>query len=116
MYLAVVQKFHWNLAEGCRKYVPARSRVEAALFYYEEILSIGVRDFDRKNETRSHETIQSEFKTLRHAVGTAGLFGIGARKPDLKRFETSSELVLELLRQAFPYLEDPNVTPEARQD
>jgi hypothetical protein len=119
MYLAVKQKFHWNRVEGCKKYVPAKSRVEAALFYYEEILSIGVRDYDGKNGKEVHRRLHAEFRTLRGAIGTAGLFGLGAREPDLEAFSKSSEAVLAGLREVYPYLGDAEaarlpVRPEDR--
>lgn len=104
MYFAIVQKFYWNRRESCRKYVPAKSRLEAAIFYYEQILAIGVRDFDRKNRLDIQGEIQREFKILRKSIGTAGLFGIGARKPDLAGFSKSSERVLSKLRRVFPYV------------
>jgi hypothetical protein len=104
MYFAIVQKFYWNRRERCEKYVPAKSRLEAAIFYYEQILAIGVRDYDRKNRSSIQDEIELEFKILRKSIGTAGLFGIGARDPDLKGFSESSERVLEYLRRVFPYV------------
>lgn len=104
MYFAIVQKLYWNRRERCEKYVPAKSRLEAAIFYYEQILAIGVRDFDRKNRLNIQDEIQREFKILRMSIGTAGLFGIGARTPDLKGFSESSERVLAYLRRVFPHV------------
>jgi hypothetical protein len=104
MYFAIVQKFYWNRRESCSKYVPAKSRLEAAIFYYEQILAIGVRDFDRKNRMNIQGEILREFKILRKSIGTAGLFGIGARKPDVPGFSKSSERVLSELRRVFPYV------------
>jgi hypothetical protein len=106
LYYAVAQKFLWNRKEECAKYVPAQSRVEAALFYYDEILSLGVRDHDRKTGSTLHKEIKEEFEILRRAIGTAGLFGILARPPDLKAFAASSDAVLQRLRQVYPHVGD----------
>jgi hypothetical protein len=104
MYFAVVQKLHWNRVEECKKYVRAKSRTEAALFYYEEILAIGTRDYDEKNGTDLHGSTLKDFEILRQSIGTAGLFGIGSRPPDMQAFEEGAERILERLRQVYPYL------------
>ena len=105
MYYAVVQKFYWNRAENCERYVPAKSRVEAALFYYDEILSIGVRSHDMKAKTELDRTIQVEFKLLRKTIGSSGVFGIGARSPEPRAFAKTAQRIVALLRVAYPTVE-----------
>lgn len=104
LYYAVVQKFLWNERERCERYVPAKSRVEAALFYYEEILSIGVRDHDRSRRSEIHRRILDAFKSLRKSIGSPGLFGIGGREPDLQAFRTQAEAILTHLTEVYPFV------------
>ena len=101
VFHAILQKFHWNENESLKKFVPARSRIEAAEFYYDEILSHAVRRADKSLKAQRHRTIKAEFKALKKSLGSTGLFGVGKRAPDLAAHQKSSKRIEKLLREVY---------------
>ena len=104
LYHTVMQKLYWNEKEKLREFIKAKSRTDAALYYYEEILSIGVRNFDRKRKRNHHRRILDAFAALRRSVGSAGLFGFQARPPDLGQFKAKRIVILNLLKDVYPHV------------
>lgn len=112
VYLAMAQKFHWNIKEKLKKHAPARSRLNAAEGYYKEIFAGNVKRYDalqskkggKKKPSKVHGEILGEFKTARQALGSLGVLGVGSRPPDLKTFKQSATRIVAKLRVVFPQL------------
>ena len=102
VYQAFVQKLHWNEKEKLERYVPARARLDAAQFYYEEILSHAVRRADQSQKEQRHREVLRRMRKLRSTLGSPGLFGVGKREPDLAKFRTLAGETVTLLRAVYP--------------
>ncbi len=102
VFHATRQKFHWNQAEKLADHARARARLQAARFYYDEILSHAVRRADAMLKKKRHEAILVHFEQLRSATGSPGLFGAGKRPPDLPKYSKASADVESLLREVYP--------------
>lgn len=113
VYLALLQKFHWNLKEQLGDYHKARPRLEAAQAYYEAALAGNVRRHDeerRKADPRApsrHDDILARFAAARQALGSPGLFGSGARAADPAAFRTAVVGIAGHLRVVFPGFAHP---------
>lgn len=103
VYLALVQKFFWNQKESLSRYVPAKARLYSAETYYQEILAPTVRQYDFRMEKNFHRQITDFFKHLPNALGSPGLFGLGAKAPDLRTFNQLTREIEERLKGIFPY-------------
>lgn len=116
VYLALLQKFHWNLKEGLADPVKARARLESARIYYEVALAGNVRRLDEERRKRDpaapsrHDDILRRFTAARDALGSPGLFGAGARAADPAAFKAAVVGIAGHLRAAFPAF----VHPEAK--
>ncbi|MFQ5653663.1 MAG: hypothetical protein ACE5GW_02895 [Planctomycetota bacterium] len=102
VFHAMHQKFHWNLREKLKRHVPARSRLDAAHFYYQEILSGAVRRADSVTRRDRHKRIEAQFLKLRSTLGSSGLFGIGSKPPSPEEFRMISDDIVGLLREVYP--------------
>jgi len=113
VYLALLQKFHWNLQERLGEYHKARPRLEAVQAYYEAALAGNVRRHDeerRKVDPKApsrHDDILARFAAARQALGSPGLFGSGARAPDPAAFRTAVVGIAGHLRAVFPGFAHP---------
>jgi hypothetical protein len=113
VYLALLQKFHWNLQESLADYHKARPRLEAAQAYYEAALAGNVRRHDeerRKLDPRApsrHDDIVARFAAARQALGSPGLFGSGARPADPAAFRAAVVGIAGHLRAVFPGFAHP---------
>lgn len=108
VYLALLQKFHWNLLEELREFHRARARLESAVAYYEVALAGYVRRDDAQRRQvdpaapSRHEDIVRRFERARAALGSPGLFGAGARPPDLAAFREATLGIAGHLNAVFP--------------
>lgn len=108
VYLALLQKLHWNLAEGLATYHKAKARLDAAWSYYELALAGNVRRDDaarRKRDPKApsrHEDVVEQFTLARKALGSPGLFGAGKRDPDPAVFRAASLRIAGHLKAVFP--------------
>jgi hypothetical protein len=108
VYLALLQKFYWNLEEHLGDYHKARARLEAAQTYYEVALAGNVKRHDEERRARDpkapsrHEDILRRFAAARDALGSPGLFGSGARPADPAAFRAAVVGIAGHLRAAFP--------------
>lgn len=116
VYLALLQKFHWNLKEGLADPVKARARLESARIYYEVALAGNVRRLDEERRRKDpaapsrHDDIVRRFAAARDALGSPGLFGAGAKAAEPAAFRTAVVGIAGHLRAAFPGF----VHPEAK--
>ncbi|MGE0710625.1 MAG: hypothetical protein AB7N76_27530 [Planctomycetota bacterium] len=107
MYLALLQKLHWNGAEKLADYHKARARLDAAWAYYELALAGNVRQDDaarRKKDPKApsrHEDLVKTFEVARKALGTPGLLGAGKRPPDPAAFRKASLRIAGHLNAVF---------------
>lgn len=95
------QKLRSNLDESLADAAISRSRLDAAQFYYEELLSPTVRRADKAQEKERHRTILREFRDLRSTLGSPGLFGAGAKDPDPAAFERGAARIEARLREVY---------------
>ena len=116
VFQASLQKFHWNAKESLKKFVPARSRVDAAEFYYDEILSHAVRRADKKLEKERHKAIKQEFAALKKSLGSTGLFGVGKREADLPAHKRSAAKIEKLLREVYTNFTTPETADTGKED
>jgi len=107
-YLALIQKFYWNAKEKLKRYVPAKARLYSAEIYYTEILHGNVRKYDHRNGTEFHREIMERFKAARWTLGSPGLFGVGARPPEPKRFKELALQIMERIEKVYPYFQVPS--------
>ena len=101
VFQALRQKFHWNTKEKLAQYMKARSRLDAAQFYYESILSHAVRRADKSGSLQRHREILQWFRKSRETLGSPGLFGVGKKNPELKLFVACTEKIETLILEVF---------------
>ena len=107
VYLALIQKFYWNQQERLTRYIPDKARLYSAELYYQEILAPTVRQYDAQTGRNFHREITDYFKYLPRTLGSPGLFGIGAKAPDLQTFSQQAREIEVRLKEIFPYFLAP---------
>lgn len=113
VYLALLQKLHWNMKEQLADYHKARARLDSAWAYYEVALAGNVRRHDEERRRLDpgapsrHEDIVRRFEVARAALGSPGLFGTGARPPDPRAFREAAVAIAGHLRAVFPAFVHP---------
>lgn len=105
VFLAIKEKYYWNISEGLRMFTRAKVRLRLADEYYTLLLSGNVRRYDELNGTNFHEEIFNKFTEARNALGSIGFLGAGAVSPRLKDFETAAKEIEQKLLIVFPYFE-----------
>lgn len=116
VYLALLQKFYWNLQEQVGDYHKARARLEAAQAYYEIALAGNVRRHDEERRARDpkapsrHDDIMRRFAAARDALGSPGLFGSGSRPADPAAFRAAVVGIAGHLRAVFPGFVHPEAS------
>jgi len=113
-FQALRRKLAENERERLDQPVPARTRLEAARFYYQEILSPGVLQADALDHTERHRAILDDLDAMRRALGSAGLFGLGERPSDLAEFRSGAREIMEEICVVYPDFVLPAATdPDA---
>lgn len=108
VYLGLLQKLHWNLKEELKDYHKAKARLDAAESYYELALAGNVKEDDRRRREKDprapsrHEDVVAQLKRAREALGTPGLFGVGARPADPAAFRAAATRLSGHLKAVFP--------------
>ena len=105
VFLAIREKYYWNISEGLRMFTRAKIRLRLADEYYTLLLSGNVRRYDKLNGTRFHEAIFNKFTEARKTLGSLGFLGAGAVSPRLKDFEIATKEIEQKLLIVFPYFE-----------
>ncbi len=105
VYLAIKEKYYWNISEGLRMFTRAKVRLRLADEYYTLLLSGNVRKYDKQNGTEYHDEIFNKFVEARNTLGSTGFLGAGAVSPRLKDFETVTTDIEQKLLIVFPYFE-----------
>lgn len=113
VYLALLQKFHWNLQEELKDYHKAKARLDSAQAYYELALAGNVKEDDRRRREQDpkapsrHEDVVRQLEKARQALGTPGLFGVGAKPPDPAAFREATVRIAGHLNAVFPSFARP---------
>jgi hypothetical protein len=105
VFLAIKEKYYWNISEGLRMFTRAKVRLRLADEYYTLLLSGNVRRYDKLNGTKFHDEIFNKFTDARNALGSIGFLGAGAVSPRLKDFEIVTKQIEQKLLIVFPYFE-----------
>jgi len=105
VFLAIKEKYYWNISEGLRMFTRAKVRLRLADEYYTLLLSGNVRRYDKSNGTEYHDEISNKFAEARNALGSIGFLGAGAVSPRLEDFETVTKEIEQKLLIVFPYFE-----------
>jgi hypothetical protein len=105
VFLAIREKYYWNISEELRMFTRAKVRLRLADEYYNLLLSGNVRRYDKLNGTKYHDEIFDKFTEARNTLGSIGFLGAGAVSPRLKDFETVTKDIEQKLLIVFPYFE-----------
>jgi hypothetical protein len=105
VFLAMKEKYYWNISEGLRMFTRAKVRLRLADEYYTLLLSGNVRRYDKLNGTKYHDEIFNKFTEARSTLGSIGFLGAGAVRPRLKDFEIVTKEIEQRLLIVFPYFE-----------
>ena len=105
VFLAIREKFYWNLAEELKMFNRAKVRLRLVEEYYTALLAGNVRRYDRINGTKMHEKIINTFAEARKALGSLGFLGAGAVAPRADEFRRIVNEIEQKLITVFPYFE-----------
>jgi hypothetical protein len=112
IFLAIREKFYYNRREALEIFIRSKVRLRIAEEYYTILLAGNVRDYDARHNTSLHESIHNRFVKARDTLGSAGFFGAGSVKPNVKEFDALTREIEALLLKAFPYFEAGEAYPE----
>lgn len=105
-FLAIREKYYWNLTEGLQNFTKAKVRLRLAEEYYTTLLSGNVRKYDKLNGTEIHDEIFNKFAEAKKTLGSLGFLGAGAVSPKPKEFETITKEIEKKLLKVFPFFEN----------
>lgn len=105
VFLAICEKFYYNLQEKLEIFTRSKVRLQLAEEYYLALLSGNVRNYDVRHNTHVHEDIYNKFVKARDSLGSVGFLGAGAVKPDIQNFGILTKEIEGLILKAFPYFE-----------
>ncbi len=105
VFLAIREKYYWNLTEGLRMFARANVRLRLTEEYYTLLLSGNVRRYDNLNGTKFHDEIFNKFSEARKSLGSIGFLGAGAVSPRPEEFERITKEIEQKLLIVFPYFE-----------
>ncbi|MFN0058651.1 MAG: hypothetical protein ACKVX7_09375 [Planctomycetota bacterium] len=100
-----------NLRDELKNGVAARVRIDSVAIYYEEILAHAVRRADETQKQTRHKQIVDTLDELKRSVGSAGLFGLGERQPNVARARELSAQLERVLREVFTDFEVGGAAP-----
>jgi hypothetical protein len=105
-FLAIREKYYWNLTESLQKYTKAKVRLRLAEEYYTTLLLGNVRRYDKLYGTKFHDEIFNKFNEAKRTLGSLGFLGAGAVGPKPKEFEMITKEIEKKLLVVFPYFEN----------
>lgn len=105
VFLAIREKYYWNLTENLSMFERANVRLRLTEEYYTLLLSGNVRRYDNLNGTAFHEKIFNRFSEAKISLGSIGFLGAGAVSPRPKEFERVTKEIEQKLLIVFPYFE-----------
>ncbi len=105
-FLAIREKYYWNLAENLQMFTRAKVRLRRAEEYYTTLLAGNVRRYDKLNDTKIHDRIFNKFSEAKKTLGSIGFLGAGAVSPKPKEFKMITKEIEKKLLMVFPYFEN----------
>jgi hypothetical protein len=111
VFLAIREKFYYNLQEKLEVYIHAKVRLRMADEYYTCLLAGNVKEYDVRHKTSLDEGVYNRFVKARDTLGSMGFLGAGAVKPDVDKFRALTREIESLLLKAFPYFEAGEANP-----
>ncbi|MFQ5687010.1 MAG: hypothetical protein ACE5GV_10155 [Candidatus Scalindua sp.] len=105
VFLAIREKYYWNLNENLRIFEKANVRLRLTEEYYTLLLSGNVRRYDKLNGTKFHDEIFNKLSEAKKSLGSIGFLGAGAVSPRPKKFEMITKEIEQKLLIVFPYFE-----------
>ncbi len=105
VFLAMREKYYWNISEDLQMFTKAKVRLRLAEEYYTLLLSGNVRSYDKRNGTKFHDEIFNKFIEAGGTLGSAGFLGAGAIRPRPNEFGKITKEVEHRLLIVFPYFE-----------
>ena len=105
IFLAIKEKFYWNLKENLSDPAASLSRLKLAKRYYTDILMGNVKNLDGRHQSNLNESILAEFENSFKALGNPGVFGMGAIPPKPDEFKESTLRIEGKILKAFPYFD-----------
>lgn len=106
----IQEKFYWNLKEGLKDLITTTVRLTIAKAFFSNVLAPRILEGDRQSQktetpTKEYETILGLFDECEIALGSAGVFGLGAVPPDTKRFREKALKIVEHLKKFYTFTE-----------
>ncbi len=105
-FLAIREKYYWNLAENLQMFTRAKVRLRIAEEYYTMLLAGNVRRYDKLNDTKIHDKIFNKFSEAKKTLGSIGFLGAGAVSPKPGKFKMITKEIEKKLLMVFPYFEN----------
>jgi len=106
VFLAIREKYYWNLTEGLQVFARAKVRLRLAEEYYTLLLAGNVRRYDKLNDTKFHDEVFNKFLETRKALGSLGFLGAGDVSPRPDEFLIITKEIEQKLLIVFPYFEN----------
>lgn len=106
VFLAIREKYYWNLTEGLQVFARAKVRLRLAEEYYTLLLAGNVRRYDKLNDTKFHDEVFNKFLEAGKTLGSLGFLGAGAVSPRPDEFLIITKEVEQKLLIVFPYFEN----------
>lgn len=106
VFLAIREKYYWNLTEGLQEFARAKVRLRLAEEYYTLLLAGNVRRYDKLNDTKFHDEVFNKFLEAGKTLGSLGFLGAGAVSPRPDEFLIITKEIEQKLLIVFPYFEN----------
>ena len=105
-FLAIREKYHWNLVGNLQMFTRAKVRLRIAEEYYTTLLAGNVRRYDKLNDTKIHDRVFNKFSEAKKTLGSIGFLGAGAVSPKPGEFKMITKEIEKKLLMVFPYFEN----------
>ncbi len=108
----IQEKFYWNLKEELKDLSATTVRITLSKIFFTNILAPRIMEADRlslntSEPTKDYETILKLFGECELALGSVGMFGIGAIPADPARFKQNASQIVALMKKYYAFSEIP---------
>lgn len=106
----IQEKFYWSLQEELKKTDASTVRLTIAKIFFSNILAQRIMESDRlslktSEPKKEYETILKLFAECELALGSVGMFGIGAIPPNPAQFKQNALQIVALLKKHYVFNE-----------
>lgn len=106
----IQEKFYWSLKESLKETDASTVRLTIAKIFFTQILAPRIMESDRQSQKTEHpkndyETILKLFGECELALGSVGMFGIGAVPPNSEEYKKSALQIVVLLKKYYVFHE-----------